>query len=547
MVILFLQALVDAYKEICNAIWYGEERIKISDALSEIQPGKVTIVRLPTGYGKSAITLALLYYISKGNFEFGKSVIHVLPMRTIIEDLFQRIIVDTRNLGINNNLRIKAQYMSELGSPFFFHECVITTVDTFLMNFYKIPAVEFEKFVRFGFTHFELARSQIYTSSVIFDEFHLFTPSLTNNVRECESNIFHAAVACIACLASSGVPVVLMTATMPTATIDSIVSTLKERNVSSSLVDYNADDESFERRERKIYSSILDAKVDDVAEVVKKNGHGKIIVVMNTPNRAVRVYRSLDDRVPKFLIHGKVDELKRKELWTNIKKALDDSRDVIVVSTQVIESGVDVSFDYMVTDGCPADRLIQRAGRVARKDEKSVGDIVILHDRKGYCPYDEKIVELTIEKVEANGFPTEFGIVKRFVDSVYPDHEITGSIASIFFESLDEYVASGPKISTEYLNKYGSFARCSGLVKGFPPNVDNSKKFVPIDEDEAIELFTKHNRRLVKVRADGKLVFEQTDFTFRGRGSFSFWLTEKGYEGIELPSYDEEIGYVPPM
>jgi CRISPR-associated endonuclease/helicase Cas3 len=544
---MFLRDLVDAYREVCNAVGW-KERIKISEALSEISPGKVTIVRLPTGYGKSAITLTLLYSISRGNFEFGKSVIHVLPMRTIIEDLFQRFTEHTKKLGIEKKVRMKAQYMSEPGSPFFFHECVITTVDTFLMNFYKIPAVEFEKFVRTGYAHFELSRSQIYTSSVVFDEFHLFTPPLTKNSRECESNIFHAAVACIACLASSGVPVVLMTATMPTATIDSIVSMLKERNVSSSLVDYNAEDKSFESRERKIYSTVLDAKVDDVAEVVRKNGHGKIIVVMNTPGRAVRVYRSLDDRVPKFLIHGKLDEVKRKELWGSIKTALENSKDVTVVSTQVIESGVDVSFDYMVTDGCPADRLIQRAGRVARKNEKSVGDVVILHDREGYCPYDEKIVEFTVEKVQANGFPTKFGMAKEFVDSVYTNHEITNGIALLFFESLDEYVSSGPKISTEYLRESGgSFARCSGLVKGFPPNTDNPRKFVPIDEDEAIELFTKHNRRLVKVRADGKITFEQANTRFWDKGSFSIWLTEKGYEGIELPSYDEEIGYVPSM
>ena len=50
---------------------------------------------------------------------------------------------------------IKTQHMGDSGSPFFAMPVVVTTLDTFALNFFKLPAVEVNKAFKSGNTHFE--------------------------------------------------------------------------------------------------------------------------------------------------------------------------------------------------------------------------------------------------------------------------------------------------------------------------------------------------------------------------------------------------------
>jgi CRISPR-associated endonuclease/helicase Cas3 len=94
----------------------------------------------------------------------------------------------------------------------------------------------------------------------------------------------------------------------------------------------------------------------------------RTLVVLNTVNRAVEIYKALKQRKGKAdltLVHSRFRPGDREQA---IQKLLAPPVDngSICVSTQVIEAGVDVSSHLLVTDLAPWPSLVQRFGRCNR-------------------------------------------------------------------------------------------------------------------------------------------------------------------------------------
>ena len=69
-----------------------------------------------------------------------------------------------------------------------------------------------------------------------------------------------------------------------------------------------------------------------------------------------------------------VDRLKLIEI---AKELTDDGHGLITVSTQLIEAGVDISFDRVYRDLAPIDSIVQAAGRCNRSFEREQGRVIV--------------------------------------------------------------------------------------------------------------------------------------------------------------------------
>lgn len=127
-------------------------------------------------------------------------------------------------------------------------------------------------------------------------------------------------------------------------------------------------------------------------------GGGNAVVIRNTVRRAQQTYMDLLDD-PFFddceltLLHAKFlpgdrkaneDRLRR---WYGRRATLENGERParsVVVATQVVEQSLDVDFDYMITDVCPMDLLLQRVGRLHRHERhgrpEAVADPVVSVD-----------------------------------------------------------------------------------------------------------------------------------------------------------------------
>lgn len=117
-------------------------------------------------------------------------------------------------------------------------------------------------------------------------------------------------------------------------------------------------------------NSYSDEKLIELLERSINNGN-KTLLVANTVKISQRWYKNVcshfGTRVPIILIHSRFKKMHR----ANLEKYLDHlnkefNGPCIVISTQVVEVSLDISFDEMITEMCPIDSLVQRSGRINR-------------------------------------------------------------------------------------------------------------------------------------------------------------------------------------
>ena len=130
--------------------------------------------------------------------------------------------------------------------------------------------------------------------------------------------------------------------------------------------------------------------------IIKKHTSGTItLVIVNTVERAQVLFKLLFDKLPDtciLLVHSRFRQKERNELnkkLQNISKSQTDV-DVIIVATQVIEAGIDISAKTLITEIAPWPSLVQRFGRCNRKGEHGDSEVHIIElDKENYAPYDE--------------------------------------------------------------------------------------------------------------------------------------------------------------
>lgn len=125
-------------------------------------------------------------------------------------------------------------------------------------------------------------------------------------------------------------------------------------------------------------------------------GTRRILIVANTVQSSRQVFASVEGfcrekGVRSLYLSTELLPLHRQAKIDAISKA----EPIVVVSTQLIEAGVDISLDVVFRDFAPLPSLIQSAGRCRRHDwQECVGRVIVmqLHDERG-DPFANKIYD----------------------------------------------------------------------------------------------------------------------------------------------------------
>lgn len=156
---------------------------------------------------------------------------------------------------------------------------------------------------------------------------------------------------------------------------------------------------------------------------------GSVLCVVNTIEKAKNLYKTID-KDNSYLLTTHQTPQHRKETIELIKCRLKYDEKIILISTQLIEAGVDLDFDIGYREFAPLGSIIQMAGRVNREGNHKACEVVVFDYIEGKkAPYhaidlqENKIKELL--SIPLNEEDLLENMDAYFVDIKYETSNIT--------------------------------------------------------------------------------------------------------------------------
>ena len=350
-----------------------ESRIGLEKFEELINQERELIAVLPTGYGKTR------FFIQKHDLldKIGK-IVHSLPLQAIIFDFYnemKKVLKD--NVGYQMSLHVPED---DGKRPYLSRKYMITTVDSFLLDFYGIPVHEIFR----SKWHSDIAMLFARTSNIILDEFHLLTAIDVDNVEEEFAKVISVVSNVREAVKKRNRRFIILTATLPRSLIESfkirplVLAPDSHPFVTNEMIRVWDNNDgfisSFSEYGMRVKTYIHTGDKRDIIKRIVKDNEGRILIVLNHIKDVEELSKELEGCV---FVHGLFTNESKQRIINNIRNFN------CVISTQVLEAGVNLSFDVLITDIAPAFSLIQRAGRILRtpNDIKSKeGEIHILVD-----------------------------------------------------------------------------------------------------------------------------------------------------------------------
>ena len=362
---------------------------------------KHTLVTAPTGAGKTDFLLRRC----KGR------IFYTLPFQASINAMYDRLKSDLKDTNAQIHLLHAASNLKlEQGK---WEERIM---QRHIGASVKVMTPHQMASIVYGVKGYEAMLADLYRCDVILDEIHTYSSEIQAIVLRIIEILVN-----IECRIHVG------TATMPRILYNRILEILG--GPSQVYEVYLSSDQLNEFNRHEIHKI---NELEDALPAMEKalSDNKKILVVCNQVRRAQAVYLSFQadyPDIPIMLIHSHFKRIDRQHLENSLRSHYNISKEAcIVVSTQVVEVSLDISFDMMITECAPIDALIQRFGRINRKrSRETIGHYKPIYVMAPYTgndalPYDEEVLQRSYA-VLPNGTVLEENKVQQMLDEVYPD------------------------------------------------------------------------------------------------------------------------------
>lgn len=378
-----------------------------------------TLVVAPTGAGKTDFLLRRC----RGR------VFYTLPFQASINSMFDRIKAavkefsgeddfDVRLLHSTSRLKVKGEQVEQTLQP-------LVGASVKVLTPHQIASIVF------GTSGFETVMLDLRGADVILDEIHTYTEWSGAMVHEIVRALLR-----LDCRVHIG------TATIPTALYQKLLDLI---GGSSQVYEVRLPDSELEKFNRHTIFKEKNTP-ERVREILEKafTNKERVLLIHNTVKAAQAAYQQWKAEFPGveiMLIHSRFRRKDRYRLEKTLTENFNDRQNpayspCLVISTQVVEVSLDISFDRMITECAPLDALIQRFGRVNRvRTTATIGNfkpVHVLAPEGSARPYSKEVVEISFVQLPDEEVLAESTIQSR-IDTIYPQIEFRKIEAHMIF------------------------------------------------------------------------------------------------------------------
>ncbi len=462
---------------------------------------------VPTGGGKTIASLAFaLQHAVENQMD---RVIYVIPYTSIIEqnaEVFREILGEQNVLENHYNVDYESTEElkpMQLASENWDKPVVVTTNVQFFESLFANKSSKCRKL------------HNIANSVIIFDEAQMLP---TDYLKPCIAVMEEL-------VANFGSSIVLCTATQPA------LSPFFQRKMPVTELCPRVE-EQFRFFERVTFQNIGTISEDELIEKLQKEEQALCIV--NTKKRAQRLYQKMKGEGV-FHLSTAMYPKHRRRVLDKIRQLVKDGKRCILISTSLVEAGVDLDFCTVYRQLAGVDSMIQAAGRCNREGKRAAQDsfaYLFQFEEKEYVPGQQ--LQIDVSKMllsEGEDISSLHGIEKYF-EALY---HFRG-------ESLDK-----KKIFEEFKDKRYNFAKAA---KEFKLIEENTLTVFISREEEAEELlwqikhqgYTKSGMR--KAGQYCVQLYENDIEKLQGAGMLRQVPggIENFYELVDSGQYSEEMG-----
>lgn len=368
-------------------------RVDVVEKFKQNNEKKIFFLEAPTGIGKTFTAFHLALQIAGEKNK--KRIINALPMTSIIDQTYEEyakvidpnillkyhhltntkeyIVSDKEKENEKNYIRQKNDFIS---SSWGLDQVIITTFNQILNAFYSNKNRDLIKFWT------------LRDSVIIFDEIQAVPRILLKDFSETINFLSR----------EFNIDFILMSATIPA------IKKFFKPETTSDLLDLKYYSMGFNNRYSLKFIEKIDTAEKLTEQILKKSEKSNSLVcVVNTKKLALKIYKEIEkffhnDEI--FLLSTLFIPEHRKNIIRDIKERLGKRKKTILISTQVIEAGVDLDFDCGFREFAPLYSIIQTAGRINRenRDEIKESAELIITNKIGSNPY--KPADLLYDEVK---------------------------------------------------------------------------------------------------------------------------------------------------
>lgn len=400
---------------------------------------------VPTGGGKTIASLAFaLQHAVENHMD---RVIYVIPYTSIIEqnaEVFRRILGDQNVLENHYNVDYESSEElrpMQLASENWDKPVVVTTNVQFFESLFANKSSRCRKL------------HNIANSVIIFDEAQMLP---TDYLKPCIAMMEEL----VGNFRSS---IVLCTATQPALT------SFFQRKMSVTELCPRVE-EQFRFFERVTFKNVGIVSEDELIEKLEQEDQALCIV--NTKKRAQRMYQKMKGEGV-FHLSTTMYPKHRRRILEKIRKLVKNGERCILISTSLVEAGVDLDFRAVYRQLAGVDSMIQAAGRCNREGKRDAKDsfaYIFQFEEKEYVPGQQLQIDVSKMLLSGGVDISSLRGIEKYFEALY---HFRG-------ESLDK-----KKIFEEFKKQRYNFAKAAGEFKLIE---ENTLTVFVSREEEAEEL-----------------------------------------------------------